>query len=269
MQSILLCGGKGERLRPLTQTIPKPLVPIKNRPIIDYIVNHLAKYDIKDIVIAAGCKLEKMREHFLTKLNVRVVDSGDVDIIKRILDCSRLIESDFLLFYGDTLSDVDLTSLISFHKCHDSLAIVTAWPIRSQFGIMDLDNDALVTQFKEKPTLDKWVNIGHYLTIGEKVAKNPAKYCSEIFNAGTNTPHSIRQVIEEIFTLCGNKSDLDEVQILMKGKKTTGEIDTQFMDYEKAREYFGWSPKHTFTQGLVKTIEWFKTYNEYRYRSVK
>lgn len=108
-----------------------------------------------------------------------------------------------------------------------------------------------------------------YLTIGEKMAQNPAKFRGEIFNAGTKTPHSVREVIEEIFNLCGNKSDLEEVLKLMKGKKTTGEIDTQFMDYEKAREFFGWSPKHTFTQGLSKTIEWFKSYNEYRYRDVK
>ena len=108
-----------------------------------------------------------------------------------------------------------------------------------------------------------------YLVMGQKIKENPAKYRGEIFNAGTKTPHSIGQVIEEIFILCGNKSDLEVVKNLMKGKKTAGEIDTQFMDFEKAREYFEWSPKHTFKQGLSKTIEWFKSYNHNRYKDVK
>lgn len=162
MQAILLCGGKGERLRPLTQSVPKPLVPIKGRPIVDYIVNHLKKFQITDIVVTAGYKAEKIRDHFSQRPEIKVVDSGDVDIIKRILDSAHLIKGDFLLFYGDTLSDVDLNSLIDFHRAHDMIATVTAWPLKSQFGIMELDQASNVTEFKEKPVLDKWINIGHF-----------------------------------------------------------------------------------------------------------
>lgn len=108
-----------------------------------------------------------------------------------------------------------------------------------------------------------------YLRIGEEVAKAPEKYRGEVFNAGTNTAHSVKEVIETIYTLCSNKADLDEVLELMKGKKTTGEIDCQFMDFEKVNQFFDWSPRHTFSQGLSKTIEWYKSYNQHRFRNVK
>lgn len=162
MQAILLCGGKGERLRPLTEQIPKPLIPIKGRPIVDYIVDHLKKFNISEIIVAAGYKAEKIVAHFVQNPSVIVRDSGDVDIIRRIKDCKKLIKGDFLLFYGDTLSDVDLKRLIAFHIAHNELATVTAWPMRSQFGIMELDDSEKVIEFKEKPILDKWINIGHF-----------------------------------------------------------------------------------------------------------
>lgn len=162
MQAILLCGGKGERLRPLTQVLPKPLVPIKGRPIVDYIVNHLKKFGINKIIVTAGYQAHKLVEHFSNMSLATVVDSGDVDIIQRIKDCKKLISEDFLLLYGDTLSDVDLNSLINFHRANKQMVTVTAWPLKSQFGIMDLNRDGLVTEFKEKPILDKWINIGHF-----------------------------------------------------------------------------------------------------------
>lgn len=162
MQAILLCGGKGERLRPLTESVPKPLVPIKGRPIVDYIVNHLQKFNITELIVTAGYKSEKMYEHFANNPSITVLDSGDVDIIKRIKEAAHLIKGDFLLFYGDTLSDVDINSLIDFHKKNDHLVTVTAWPFKSQFGLMEIADDGSVLEFKEKPVLDKWINIGHF-----------------------------------------------------------------------------------------------------------
>ena len=163
--ALILCGGKGERLRPLTESIPKPLVHVKGRPILSYLLDHIQKFGITDIVIAAGFKAEKIREFFQDHhrgLNVTIVDSGDVDIIERVKACAPHLEADFILFYGDTLADVDLQGLQDFHYAHRAQATITLYPLKSQFGLATLDADANVTRFEEKPTLDRWINIGNF-----------------------------------------------------------------------------------------------------------
>ncbi len=163
--ALILCGGKGERLRPLTETTPKPLVHLKGRPILSYLLDHLRKFQIRDIVIAAGFQSEKIHEFFATNhkdLNVTIVDSGDTDIIERIKACSPHIKEDFILLYGDTLADVNLNELQKFHYSHDSKATITLWPLKSQFGLAEMDSAGNVIRFREKPTLDQWINIGNF-----------------------------------------------------------------------------------------------------------
>ena len=101
-----------------------------------------------------------------------------------------------------------------------------------------------------------------YLKIGEQLAKKPNKLTGEIFNAGTNSPISIREVLETIFKAVSNEKDFDKIIIQMEGRKTAGEISHQYMDYEKVNEYFNWSPSHSFSKGIDKTISWYKRYLE-------
>ena len=98
-----------------------------------------------------------------------------------------------------------------------------------------------------------------YLFMASSLAKDPTKYSGEIFNAGTNTIHKVSFIIEKIYEIIGN-DNFDSIRKSMIGKKTTGEIECQYMDYEKVNKYFGWKPKHDFTNGLSKTIEWYKNY---------
>jgi len=106
-----------------------------------------------------------------------------------------------------------------------------------------------------------------YIVIAESLAKNPEKYAGEIFNAGTNSMISVRSIIEDIFSIVGNDKALDKVKEQMIGKKTTGEIDCQYMDFEKVNKYFGWEPKHQFKDGIIKSIEWYKLYLKEKYGS--
>lgn len=106
-----------------------------------------------------------------------------------------------------------------------------------------------------------------YLLIGEALAKNPRKLAGQVFNAGTNSPTSVREVLRLIYAAAGNKKDYEEVLAAMKRKKTTGEIDCQYMDFEKVNAYFGWKPRHSFEDGLKKTVAWFKRYNARRFKN--
>lgn len=162
---LVLCGGKGERLRPITEDIPKPMVPIDGRPILDYILSYFQSHGFDRFVIAVGYKADRIREYL--NLNhsdkrIKIVDSGDVDILQRIQGALSVLDGDFLVCYGDTLADVDIPGLLRFHKAHGGPISVTSYPLKSQFGIFDLKSDGQVTAFTEKPTLDKWINIGYF-----------------------------------------------------------------------------------------------------------
>ena len=88
-EAIILCGGKGERLRPITNSVPKPLVKINNKPILHYVIEHLKQFEIGNINIAGGYKSSVLKKYFSeNSYNVsrKIHNSGDVDIIKRIQD---------------------------------------------------------------------------------------------------------------------------------------------------------------------------------------
>ncbi len=106
-----------------------------------------------------------------------------------------------------------------------------------------------------------------YLRMAEDLAKNPEKYRGNIYNAGTNTPKSVREVLETVYKLTNQEKAFTSILDMMKGKETVGEIDCQYMDFEKVNQHFGWSPKHSFEEGVAKTIEWFKGYLKYKYES--
>ena len=162
---IILCGGKGERLRPLTESIPKPMVEIKGQPILSYILRYLQSQGIERVQAATGYKhkiVHKYINNYSTGMTLKTVFSGQVDIIDRIKDAGKSIKGDFLVLYGDTISDVDIYELMQFHIKAGLTATMTVWPMRSQFGLVDFDENGKVSSFLEKPILDKYMNIGYF-----------------------------------------------------------------------------------------------------------
>jgi NDP-sugar pyrophosphorylase family protein len=165
MQAIILCGGKGERLKPLTNSVPKPLVEVNKQPIVVHVIKHLMKHGIEDIILATGDKSEKFENYFKAHdlgCSITLIDSGEVDIIKRIEAAKNHIVGSFLVLYGDTISDVNISDLIAFHNAGSNEATMTVFPLETQFGLVDISNKDKVIGFKEKPRLDKWINIGYF-----------------------------------------------------------------------------------------------------------
>ena len=163
--AVILCGGQGQRLRPITKDLPKPLIMIKNKPILYYIIEHLKKYGVSRYVIATGYKSEKIQEYMMTEfsdLNYKIVDSGDADILTRVKKCMEYINGDIILNYGDTISDIDIDKFINFHGMHEKNITISSYPISIPFGVMTIDKDDNVKKFEEKPVLSEVMNIGYY-----------------------------------------------------------------------------------------------------------
>ena len=165
LTAIILCGGKGLRLRPLTNDMPKPLIEIDNKPILSYVIKHLRKHGINKFLIATGYqsnKIKKFMEETYSDLDYKLVDSGDAGILTRVKDCIKNINSDFLLCYGDTISDINLTELVEFHKENKNCVTISSFPIIIPFGVMEVDENNGVRSFEEKPILQDVMNIGYY-----------------------------------------------------------------------------------------------------------
>jgi NDP-sugar pyrophosphorylase family protein len=164
-EAIILCGGKGERLRPITNDIPKPLVKINENPILHYVIEHLKNYNITKIHIASGYKSNVIRKHFLDThydSEIAIYDSGDVDIIKRVQDILLTVKNDVIILYGDTISDVNINKLVNSHRESAKEMSMTVWPLKISYGLVEIDDNDIVSSFVEKPTLDKWINIGYF-----------------------------------------------------------------------------------------------------------
>ncbi|HEX8820051.1 MAG TPA: nucleotidyltransferase family protein [Archangium sp.] len=168
--AVLLCGGKGERLRPFTEHFPKPLVPLNGKPLLQHLLRYLSLQGVRRFVLCTGYKAEAIvrfvEELALPpELEVVCVDSGEAaSMADRVLDARGHVPGRALVCYGDTLANVDLGSLSRHHAESGALATMTVYPLRSPYGIVSLDGDSnRVAGLLEKPVLPYWINIGFIL----------------------------------------------------------------------------------------------------------
>ena len=175
---LILAGGKGTRLRPITKSIPKPLVKVAGKPIIDYAIDHCLFHGVDKFLILSGYLSAKIVDHISTvsaskpSASFDVIDSGDVDIIERIKQAVRHVKTKyFIVLYGDTISDVNIESILNFHKSHDSLATMSSWQMQTNFGVIKSNKSGLVVDYKEKPKMDTWINTGYFVFSTEKARK--------------------------------------------------------------------------------------------------
>lgn len=175
MQAIILAGGKGERLGPLTQEVPKPIILLGQEPFCHYQIGLLKTYGIKDIIFSVGYLREKIQGLLGDgdKLGVRIryaIEDNPLGTAGAIKKSSQFLEKDsqFLVLNGDVLTDMSLTKLIEFHnqkKAQVTISLIRAIDKRS-FGHVDVDNDGKIKEFCEKTeTLSgsDFINAGIYV----------------------------------------------------------------------------------------------------------
>jgi glucose-1-phosphate cytidylyltransferase len=163
---LALCGGKGERLRPFTDKLPKPLVELNDRPLLEHLLGLLAGAGLRRFALCTGYKAPAIEE-FVNRHpshpwgEVTCVDSGeDASMTDRLLSVRHLVKGRALICYGDTIANVDVADLVRTHEASGALATVTVYPLRSSFGVVSFDERLRVTRFEEKPQLPYWINIG-------------------------------------------------------------------------------------------------------------
>ena len=198
MKVVIFAGGLGTRISEETDVRPKPMVEIGGKPILWHIMKIYNHYGFNEFIICLGYKGYVIKEYFMNyflhnsditldiknnKLEVHdtnsegfkvtLVNTGiNTKTAGRLQQVQKYIgDEDFMLTYGDGVSNVDLLKLLEFHKQQGKTATVTAVQLASRFGGMDLDENGNVTEFKEKTKDEsKWINAGFFV-LSPKVFK--------------------------------------------------------------------------------------------------
>ena len=198
MKVVILCGGKGTRLREETEYRPKPMLPIGNRPILWHIMKTYAAYGFKEFILCLGYKGEMIKDFFRNYTwmtsnvtlqlgrkphvqfhdhhdeedwRVTLVDTGEetftagrVNRIKPFLGD----DPEFFLTYGDGVGDVDIRALLEFHRRHNKTVTLTAVHPPGRFGEIDLAPDGKVLQFNEKPQVTEGRINGGFMVVSRR-----------------------------------------------------------------------------------------------------
>lgn len=175
MKAVVMAGGEGSRLRPITSNLPKPLVPACNRPIMEHIVELLKRHGVREVVVTLHYLADEIQSYFDdgSDLDVEISYSiedtplGTAGSVKKAE--ASLRDDTFLIISGDALTDCDLSKAIAFHKAKGSLATLVLYRIPSptEFGVVITNDDGKVIRFLEKPTWSEvfsdTVNTGMYI----------------------------------------------------------------------------------------------------------
>lgn len=192
MKTVILCGGRGTRLREETEFRPKPMVMVGDRPILWHIMKLYSHYGFNDFVLCLGYKGDVIKDYFLNyeelnhdftlKLgsgvkeivhhdkkmpswNITFVDTGlDCETGSRVAKAKKYLEGeeDFFLTYGDGVANVDLKNLLSCHREKNRVVTVTSVRPTNPFGIIEA-KDGIVKSFFEKPQSKEWANGGFFV----------------------------------------------------------------------------------------------------------
>ncbi|MEB3198043.1 MAG: mannose-1-phosphate guanyltransferase [Candidatus Sericytochromatia bacterium] len=187
MKAVLMAGGSGTRLRPLTCDIPKPMVPMLNKPMAEHIINLLKRHGISDVIITLFYLPHVIQNYFGdghdfgVKISYAVEEKmplGTAGCVKAIED---LLDDTFLVISGDSLTDIDLTQAIAFHREKGSLATIVLKRVTNplDFGVVITDEDGRIQRFLEKPSMSEvfsdTINTGTYILNPEVLKLLPAE----------------------------------------------------------------------------------------------
>lgn len=174
MKAVILVGGEGTRLRPLTCNIHKCMAPVLNRPFLEHIINYLREYGADDIILAL-CHLPQSIENYFgdgSQFEVKltcVMEDSPLGTAGAVKNAERYLEGPFLVLNGDVFTDIDLGEMLSLHRERGAKATIALTPVEdpSAYGVVETDAQGKVKRFVEKPPREEattnLINAGIYI----------------------------------------------------------------------------------------------------------
>lgn len=172
MNAVILAGGLGTRLRPLTYSTPKPLLPIMNEPMVERLIKTLPE-DIDKIVLAVSYMFDRLKEYFdehdVGREVVLVEEKEPLGTGGAIQNVEAHLDDTFLVFNGDVISSLDIRAIRDFHGEKGGIGTIAMWEVEdpTRYGIIGVDEESKISRFLEKPKPDEifsnWINAGVYV----------------------------------------------------------------------------------------------------------
>jgi len=175
MKAIILSGGRGNRLKPITDYAPKPLIPINNKPIIEWQIKYLKNFGINDIIISIGYKYDQIENFLKIKKNLGISIKYSIEKIPlgtggAIKKAAKLINGkSFFVMNGDVITNIDLKKLKS------KMNSIAAIELRTKFGVLDTKDDKVLGFNEKKEIKNLWMNAGIYYLSKNIVKDLPIK----------------------------------------------------------------------------------------------
>jgi mannose-1-phosphate guanylyltransferase/phosphomannomutase len=198
MKAVIMAGGEGTRLRPQTSNLPKPMLPLVGRPMMEHIVSLLRRHGITDIVVTVAFLPNAIRSYFGdgSELGVSMVyatEESPLGTAGSVRNAREQLTERFLVISGDVLTDIDLTSVIAFHEKNEALATIALCAVENplEFGIVITREDGTIERFLEKPgwgqVFSDTINTGIYVLEPEIFDRIPegrsVDFSGEVFPA--------------------------------------------------------------------------------------
>lgn len=213
IEAIILAGGLGKRMRPLTEEIPKALISVNERPLLDYQIEWLRKYGVKKIVIACGYKWEMIRDIYGASViySVEKEPLGTGGAIKLALE--KIDGHEFLVVNADDIGNIDIKDFVDLGSNATAVA-----RFHSNFGIVGID-DGKITEFKEKPLLPYWANMGWHLLNRDVPLKDKCSLEYDVLPVLAK--HGLLKAYkhEGFWKTANTEKDLEELEAFLKENK--------------------------------------------------
>lgn len=196
MKAVILVGGQGTRLRPLTCNIPKAVVPVLNKPFLEHLLLYLKRHAVDSVILAMGYNPDPIRETIGdgSRLGIRliyVVEESPLGTAGAVKNVEHLLDDTFIVFNGDIITEIDLTEMIGLHREIKPRVSIALTPVDNPtiYGVVETDDKNMVKRFVEKPSWDEvttdMINAGIYIlepdVLNHVPSSSPCMFERELF----------------------------------------------------------------------------------------
>jgi len=233
MKAVILAGGLGTRLRPLTNKKPKPMLPLGKKPLLEHLIKWIRKNGVKDIVLCVSYLHETIEKHFGdgSKFGMNIeyaISKKPLATAGQLKTAQKFIDDTFVCVYGDSLFDFNLKNMIIQHKKKKSFITMSLYEYKTniKYGVIDTKNNGNVSAWNEKPEIKAKVNIGCYVmepTTLDFIPKNRSFGMDSVIKKAISKRKAVNSFLSKKgFTDIGDKETYEKTNL--QYRKKTGKI---------------------------------------------
>ena len=231
MKAVILTGGLGTRLQPYTLFVPKPMLPLGDKPLLEHSINWLKKNKINEIVLCVSYLRKNIQDYFQDGEDFGIsieyaVANKPLATAGQLKSAEQFIDDTFVCMYGDTIFDFDLKGMINKHRKSKSFLTMCLYEykFRLPYGVIDTDKKDIITAWREKPEITSNINTGCYVMEPEVFSLIP-----------NNVPYGMDKVLDKAMT---KKMKLNSF-LIKKGFTDVGDMDSYEKTYKEFKEKLG------------------------------